>query len=815
MPDKDEVLQAFKTLEKYQQYLVYYRVLLNRYAENINIEYSQRTVYDFVMLYLLATVSLFFRNKRIIHIYDRTHDLTRDLIYARAHNLARDLDLVLARDLVFVLARDLVHARAHDLAYDLDLALSRDLDFALFYSFYREIEYIREHGTKEYEVNLLYVEESCVEGIDKSPFLKFLYDCSVDEAYVQKFYKGFLEIDDKTFGQKDAYALDAWMAAYLGDALESVKMARVILLGNGGAGKTSLVRKIVGAGAKTTDPKETPRIEISHYTHKQTEVDFWDFGGQVIMHSTHTFFLNPEASYIIVCNARADEQPDSWIEMLLHSLQPKKKINLFIVYTHVDSDEEKKHFSKYRKNTLERKYGKYFNLSYAIHSSTQTDQKAFDELKKKLFEHIEAQGSRRSYASLVKAYKDGDNPTVTYQELLKSKKDFSGDDALYVKQFMVYGLVFPLARKSTYGDDDVFVWQKHWLTYGVYELINSALTKRNNGFLKKNDFKTILFEGKKRYIRKDGTLSSRRAKTKTIETIQYDDAGIETLYTIVQNYGWAIESQGIGGGLILPHAVKLDEPEYGVLAPYIKGLQNDDIVLEVLFGYLPMGFFFDFVTLADKHIKNPDLIWRSGVILFDQMDDETFAYVQMQGQRMHIEIRGKNRTYLMHFLLYYIAMLFRDDRTSLVTMKMMKRIFVGDKPMMVDVDLMELLGDEELKEKLLTSIHKDRMIMANTYNINGDVHGSYLGDNGTIYNYNITLESIRQVKKLLDETGAPEDLKKEAETLMQEQDDTPTWRQKVSRFGKRLLEYGKNITTADRAMDTVIEIGKSLQDLVL
>jgi len=797
-PSKDDVLKAFRTLDKRQKHLVYYRVLLRRYAQNKTIAYNRRSAYDFFMYYVLSLESLFLRSKKI-------HYLARALARALDRYLARDLDLdrYLVRDLA--LARDLAHARALDLARDLAHAL--DL-------FYTEIKYIRGCGTEESEANLLYVDDIDVERMKGGPFLRFLYDSSVDEGYVERFYEGFQDIDSKTLEQQDVQALDAWMAAYLDDALDSVEMARVILLGNGGAGKTSLVRKIIDPSAKISTQKETPRIEISHYTHESIAVDFWDFGGQVMMHSTHTFFLSPEASYIIVCNARADEQPDSWIEMLRHSLQPKEKINLFIVYTHVDSEDEKKNFSKYRKHALARKYGKYFKLSYATHSSTQLDTVAFTALKEQLFRQIEAQGSQKSYASLVEAYKKKrDTPTITYRALLESKGDFAGDDALYVKQFMVYGLVFPMVQKRVYGDDDVFVWQKHWLTYGVYELINSTLTRKNNGFLTKSDFKTILFGGKKRYIRKDGSLASRDSK-QTIETIAYDK-GIETLYTIVHNYGWAIESQGVGGGLIFPHAVKLDEPEYRVLTPYVEGLKDEDIVLEVLLGYVPMGFFFDFVTLADKHIKNPELLWRSGVILFDQMDDETFAYVQMQAQSMHLEIRGKNRAFLMHFLLYYIAMLFREDRSSLVTTKMMKRIFVDAKPMMVDVDLMEQLGDDALKEKLLKSIYKDRMIMANTYNINGGVHGSNLGDNGTVYNYNITVEKITEAKQLLKEIDTPEAkaLIIEADALIEEHVDNPTWREKVRAFGSKALEYGKNISTADKAIGTLVKSGEGLMEL--
>jgi len=410
-----------------------------------------------------------------------------------------------------------------------------------------------------------------VQGLEENPFLNFLYNDQLTSDYVDKFYEALCDLDGKILEQRDATVLSAWMQAYLEKNLENINMARVILLGNGGAGKTSLVRKIVDAKASTAKQEETPRIEISHYKHKGVDVDFWDFGGQVMMHATHTFFLNEEASYIIVCNARADEQPDKWLEVLKHTLIKEnthsKKIHVFVVYTHVDSKNEKKNFSKYRKNSLNRKYGEHFHLQYAIHSSEKVDDSAFDKLKEVLFEQIVIQGKQTSFQSVVVAYKQSNNPTISYKELVKENTLFKDDDMLYVKQFIAYGLLFPLRASDVYEDADVFVWQKHWLTYGVYELINSEETRSKNGFLNKSDFEKILFKGEEQYIHKDGSLDS--SSKDAIESIQYDEKGREILYDIVRNYNWAIDNQSRRGEIIFPHAVQLDEPEYALLKPYV------------------------------------------------------------------------------------------------------------------------------------------------------------------------------------------------------------------------------------------------------
>ena len=169
----------------------------------------------------------------------------------------------------------------------------------------------------------------------------------------------------------------------------------------------------------------------------------------------------------------------------------------------------------------------------------------------------------------------------------------------------------------------------------------------------------------------------------------------------------------------------------------------------------------------------------------------------------------------MHFLLYYIAMLFREDRSSLVTTKMMKRIFVDAKPMMVDVDLMEQLSDEKLKASILEAIKKgEHSIMAtfnNTFNDKvGDVYqAETMTINHTVNNY------LKEAKTLLEEIDMPEAkaLIIEADTLIAEQADSPTWREKVRAFGSKALEYGKNISTADKAIGTIAKSGEGLMEL--
>ena len=99
--------------------------------------------------------------------------------------------------------------------------------------------------------------------------------------------------------------------------------AKLILVGRGGAGKTSLVNLLKYG---TFDPREkkTPGISITPWEltlqNEKVRLNIWDFGGQEIMHATHQFFLTQRSVYLLVINAREGEQ-DANVEYWLRIIE--------------------------------------------------------------------------------------------------------------------------------------------------------------------------------------------------------------------------------------------------------------------------------------------------------------------------------------------------------------------------------------------------------------------------------------------------------------------------------------------------------------
>ncbi|MDP1676399.1 MAG: COR domain-containing protein [Bacteroidota bacterium] len=96
-----------------------------------------------------------------------------------------------------------------------------------------------------------------------------------------------------------------------------INEVKVLLVGHGNVGKTTLVRCLTG---ESPNPSEQPTHYIKIKNHnvqhnkKNIKLNFWDFGGQEVMHSTHQFFLSKRSIYLLVLDGRRDEDAEYWLK---------------------------------------------------------------------------------------------------------------------------------------------------------------------------------------------------------------------------------------------------------------------------------------------------------------------------------------------------------------------------------------------------------------------------------------------------------------------------------------------------------------------
>ena len=129
-----------------------------------------------------------------------------------------------------------------------------------------------------------------------------------------------------------------WFEKRKKGAVQQLNEIKVVFLGDGEAGKSHTIARLMNDGGDPIDytDKSTPGIVIKHRDYevddRKFRVHYWDFGGQEIMHSMHRIFLTKRTMYVVLLNARDDTQGDKayyWLQNI-QSFAPNAPVLLVL-----------------------------------------------------------------------------------------------------------------------------------------------------------------------------------------------------------------------------------------------------------------------------------------------------------------------------------------------------------------------------------------------------------------------------------------------------------------------------------------------------
>jgi len=103
---------------------------------------------------------------------------------------------------------------------------------------------------------------------------------------------------------------------------------KILFVGQGSVGKTSVIRRIISSGFYP-DENKTEGIAVEHWQidnrpkvenlRSKIQLNIWDFGGQEIMHATHQFFLTKRSLYLLVLDSRLTQEENRveyWLKII-------------------------------------------------------------------------------------------------------------------------------------------------------------------------------------------------------------------------------------------------------------------------------------------------------------------------------------------------------------------------------------------------------------------------------------------------------------------------------------------------------------------
>ncbi len=138
-----------------------------------------------------------------------------------------------------------------------------------------------------------------------------------------------------------------------------IREIKILLIGEGMAGKTSLLKRIKGLDFDG-DESQTHGIIIEALAMEELPVlnrfseisditgRFWDFGGQEIMHASHQFFLTQRSVYILVSDSRTEPKVEYWLQHI--EKYGGEQAVVFLAVNKIDDnrnhDVERRHLNK-------------------------------------------------------------------------------------------------------------------------------------------------------------------------------------------------------------------------------------------------------------------------------------------------------------------------------------------------------------------------------------------------------------------------------------------------------------------------------------
>ena len=136
-------------------------------------------------------------------------------------------------------------------------------------------------------------------------------------------------------------AVKAYLSLLMDHAAE-LWMSKLLVVGEGAVGKTSLVRALAGdqfdKNESTTHGIRIREIELRHPARSDVRMHLssWDFGGQDIYHATHQFFLSDRSLFVLLWNARQGWEQAKlpyWLD-IIQARAPRARV--ILVATHAE-----------------------------------------------------------------------------------------------------------------------------------------------------------------------------------------------------------------------------------------------------------------------------------------------------------------------------------------------------------------------------------------------------------------------------------------------------------------------------------------------
>jgi hypothetical protein len=268
--------------------------------------------------------------------------------------------------------------------------------------------------------------------------------------------------------------------------------AKVILIGEGNVGKSSLVAKLRDEefveNRLTTHGIEIGRLFLPHpdpslrSSGVELTLNTWDFGGQEVYRITHQFFFSRHALYLLVWRPREGKEEnaiEAWCKRMRLRIGDDAKV--IIVATHADERRAELDYP-----FLKRRFGNLIVTQHSVDNYTGTGIHGLRTTIANVAARLPQMGdpmskywqAARDKLSLI------DDPQITYDMFARICARHGLDDK---ETQALAALLHELGHIIHYADDDglrdIVVLQPEWLTKAIGYILEDGSTEHEGGVL--------------------------------------------------------------------------------------------------------------------------------------------------------------------------------------------------------------------------------------------------------------------------------------------------------------------------------------------
>jgi len=371
--------------------------------------------------------------------------------------------------------------------------------------------------------------------------------------------------------------------------------AKLLIIGEAGAGKTSLARKIQDRTYELK-PSETSTegIEIAHWKfpaairvkqggrekllQRDFQVNIWDFGGQEVYHATHQFFLTRRSVYALVVDDRKEDTDfNYWLQVveLLGGDSP-----LLIVQNEKQDRRRDIDMGSLR--------SRFANLRDAYRINL-ADNRGLDDLIKAIERELESLS--HIGVALPSTWKR------VREALEQDPRNYIGvDEYLAICQqhgftrredkLQLSGYLHDLGICLHFQDDPVLkqsvILKPRWGTDAVYRALDDPVVREHRGRFDLMDLNRIWAEDQYATMRHE-------------------------LLRLMMRFQLCYELPG-GEMYIAPQLLSPSQPSY-------RWDGRGSLVVRYEYEFMPKGIITRFIVALNHLIADQGLVWKSGVIL--------------------------------------------------------------------------------------------------------------------------------------------------------------------------------------------------------